>query len=371
MRGGEGLSGSSEEAGVSSLPEPADGVSRGGSGTVGFDSSVLAGDREARRSAVLSALGVRRLSLALRRGTSVVRGIPGRARHVVAAITSSVSIKQGAGETVRGVSGGVDGGDGVPPVGLHVAGGTAIITLRRSGKMNAIDGQMWSMIAESVRSVSRDERVRVLVLRGEGDCFSAGSDLKEVGASSLFEVEDIFHEAEACAAAIEESPLPTIACVRGYALGTGLLLALACDLRIAAKGATFGMPIARLGITLSEEFVKRIVALIGPAKMKDLVYTGRLIGTEDALQWGLVDRVVDEDDSVLHETLRVAEVIRRQSSASIKAAKRWAGSASGRTPAAYSYVDPDEFPEGVQAFLERRKPRFYKGEEPDREPAGR
>ncbi len=261
----------------------------------------------------------------------------------------------------------------VPPVGMHVAGGVAIITLRRPRKMNTIDARMWVTIAELVRSASRDERVRVLVIRGEGDCFSAGSDLKEVGASSLPQVEEIFHTAESCAAAIEESPLPTIACVRGYALGSGLLLALACDLRVSDKGATLGMPIARLGITLSEEFVERLVSLIGPSKMKDLVYTGRLIGTEDAERWGLVDRVVEEDQSVLHETLRIAEVIRGQSSASVKAAKRGAGSASGRPPAVYNYVDPEEFPEGVQAFLERRKPRFYKekGSRSDQEPVGR
>lgn len=292
---------------------------------------------------------------------------------MVSAITGSISIRQSGEEDVRAAVGSVDGVDRVPPVSMHVAGGAAIITLRRPGKMNAIDGRMWGMIAKFVRSASRDESVRVLVLRGEGDCFSVGSDLKEVGASSLAEVEDIFHLAESCAAAIEESPLPTIACVRGYALGTGLLLALACDLRVSDREATFGMPIARLGITLSEEFVSCIVALIGPSRMKDLVYTGRLIGAGDAEQWGLIDRVVEEDESVLHETLRMAEVIRQQSSASIKAAKWWAGSASRRPPAAYSYVDPIEFPEGVQAFLERRKPRFYDEERSraGQEPAGR
>jgi enoyl-CoA hydratase len=244
-------------------------------------------------------------------------------------------------------------------VGLHVAAGIAVITLRRPNKVNAIDPQMWTDLTKMVRTASRDEEVRALILRGAGKNFSAGSDLKALSQSGLPEVEDTFRQMEECASAIEGSPLPSIACVRGYALGTGLLLALACDLRIVDNSATMGMPIARLGITLSEAFVKRLSSLIGPAKTKDLVYTGRLIDASVALQWGLANRLVDGGDSLLKETLRVAEVIARQSTASIRAAKRWAGSGSGRVPAAYDYVDPDDFPEGVRAFLERRPPRFY------------
>ena len=244
-------------------------------------------------------------------------------------------------------------------VGLHVAGGVALISLRRPEKMNAINSEMWETVTRLVHRVSKAESVRVLVLRGEGENFSAGSDLKELGESDLARVEDIFHRAEECAAALEESPLPTIACIRGYALGTGLLMALACDMRVAEQNATVGIPIARLGITLSEPFVRRVAALTGPAKMKDLVYTGRLVDSEEAMRLGLVDRVVPQNNSVLRETLQISRVIRQQSSASILAAKRWGGSGSGRVPAAYDHVDPDDFSEGVRAFLEHRSPRFY------------
>jgi enoyl-CoA hydratase len=248
-------------------------------------------------------------------------------------------------------------------VGLHVAGGVALISLRRPEKMNAINSEMWETVTRLVHQVAKDESVRVLVLRGEGENFSAGSDLKELGESDLARVEDIFHRAEECAAALEESPLPTIACIRGYALGTGLLMALACDMRVAEQNATVGIPIARLGITLSEPFVRRVAALTGPAKMKDLVYTGRLVDSEEAMRLGLVDRVVLQNNSVLRETLQISRVIRQQSSASILAAKRWGGSGSGRVPAAYEHVDPDDFSEGVRAFLEQRPPRFYEAED--------
>ena len=252
---------------------------------------------------------------------------------------------------------------GHKPVGLHVAGGVAVISLRRPEKMNAINSEMWETVSRLVHRVSKDESVRVLVLRGEGENFSAGSDLKELGGSDLARVEDIFHRAEECAAALEESPLPTIACIRGYALGTGLLMALACDMRVAEQNATVGIPIARLGITLSETFVRRVAVLTGPAKMKDLVYTGRLVDSEEAMHLGLVDRVVPQNESVLRETLQISRVIRQQSPASILAAKRWGGSGSGRAPAAYDHEDPDDFSEGVRAFLEQRSPRFHGAED--------
>jgi enoyl-CoA hydratase len=248
-------------------------------------------------------------------------------------------------------------------VGLHVAGGVAVISLRRPEKMNAINFEMWESVSQLVHHVSKDGKVRVLVLRGEGENFSAGSDLKELGESDLARVEDIFHRAEECAAALEESPLPTIACIRGYALGTGLLMALACDMRVAEQSATVGIPIARLGITLSENFVRRVTVLTGPAKMKDLVYTGRLVDGEETMRLGLVDRVVPQNTSELRETLQISRVIRQQSPASVLAVKRWGGSGSGRVPAAYDHVDPDDFSEGVRAFLEQRSPRFYEAED--------
>jgi enoyl-CoA hydratase/carnithine racemase len=97
--------------------------------------------------------------------------------------------------------------------------------------------------------------------------------------------------------------------------------------------------------------------------MKDLVYTGRLVDSEEAMRLGLVDRVVPQNISVLRETLQISRVIRQQSSASILAAKRWGGSGSGRVPAAYDHVDPDDFSEGVRAFLEQRSPQFYEAKD--------
>lgn len=310
-------------------------------------------------AAIAALVGGGTTPLVLRRRPREPGQTSGRARRVFSAIAGS--IPRGAYRRADRLRDGTEGGgsEDRSPVSLHVGGGVAVITLRRPQKLNAINSHMWVTLVKMVHEVSKRPGVRVLVLRGEGPHFSAGSDLKELSDSDLVRVEEIFHQAEECAAAIEESPLPTIACIRGYALGTGLLMALACDMRIAEHNATLGMPIARLGITLSEAFVRRLVLLTGPSKMKDLVYTGRLVDAEEAFRLGLVDRLVPPDKSVLHETLNIARTIRRQSEASVRAAKRWGGSGSRRAPAAYTHVDPRDFPEGVAAFLERRSPRFY------------
>lgn len=284
------------------------------------------------------------------------------AKSLVSSVASSLSERRFPGvQGPAGVKVERSADDESTPVGLHVAGGVAIITLRRADKLNAISAAMWTEIARLTRKVSRADEVRVIVFRGEGGNFSAGSDLKEMGTASLEEAEDIFHLAEEAVAAIEESPLPTVACIPGYALGTGLLLALACDLRVASEEARLGMPMARLGITLSEPFVKRLAALVGPSRTKDLVYTGRAISGEEAYRWGLTDRMVPSSDSTLGECMNIARAARNQSRSSLRAVKRWAGSGSGRVPAVYNYVDPEEFPEGVQAFLDRRSPSFAWG----------
>jgi enoyl-CoA hydratase/carnithine racemase len=241
---------------------------------------------------------------------------------------------------------------------MHVGGGVAAITLRRPARRNAICEEMWDEFLRKLRHASTDESVRVVIIRGAGGDFSAGADLREMGAAELPEAERLFHKMEECVASVEECPVPTIACISGYALGTGLELALACDLRVADGSARLGIPIARLGITLSSSFVRRLTLLIGPSRTKDLVYTGRMLDAQEALDWVLVNRVVSEEESALHETFEIARTIGKQSRASLRAVKAKAGSGSGRNPAAYNYVDPEDFPEGVSAFLEKRTPRF-------------
>lgn len=246
-------------------------------------------------------------------------------------------------------------------------GGVGVITIHRPRVKNAMTVAMWRQLLALAEQVRQDGALRVLVITGAGDeAFTTGSDIREFAAMSLEEAAQSFNEMEAAISAVETLPIPTIAALGGYTLGAGLELALACDLRIASERAILGMPIARLGIMISPKFAKRIVDLIGPARARDLLYTGRLVTAAEALQMGLVNYTVLSSE-LQQEALALARKIARQSARSVQAAKQAVAlclpfSAASGDAEPY-FIDPVDFPEGVAAFLERRPPRFGPEEE--------
>jgi enoyl-CoA hydratase len=235
------------------------------------------------------------------------------------------------------------------------------IRINRSEKMNAMSVSMWRALGELLEDLARQDPDRPVVLRGSGErAFSAGSDLEEFHRMTIDQVNDVFLTMEETIGLVERVPMPVIAAVNGYAMGSALELCCACDLQIAAESARFGMPVARLGIMLSPEFAKRIVALIGPNHTKNLLFSARTLDAPAAAQIGLVTEVVP--DAQLDEAAAIlAEGISRMSPRAVTAAKRSVFSAlpapgpGGEPP--YS-IDPSDFREGVAAFLEKRAPRF-------------
>lgn len=244
-------------------------------------------------------------------------------------------------------------------------GGIAVITINRPLVRNAFTVDMWRELRERVEAYGADPQVRVLVLQGAGDeAFTAGSDIREFAAMGVAEVDSGFQVMEDAIAAVENLPIPTIAALNGYALGGGLELALACDLRVASERATLGMPVARLGIMISPKFAKRIVDLVGPSRGKDLLYTGRLIPASEALNMGLVNYFVLSHE-LRKTTMEIARRIAGHSHSAVRAAKRSVAmctplAAAGGLPEGPYFIDPVDFPEGVAAFLERRPPRFQR-----------
>lgn len=245
---------------------------------------------------------------------------------------------------------------------LEREGAIAKIIINRPWVRNAFTIAMWEQLGQAVRSLSDDPSLRVLVVQGAGDeAFTSGSDIGEFGNMSHQEVNDSFEVMEEAISRVEDLPIPTIACLNGYALGGGLELALACDLRIASERATLGMPIARLGIMISPKFAKRLVDLIGPSRTKDVLYTGRLIPASEGFKMGLVNYLVLSHE-LKKATLDLAKKIAGHSASSVRAAKEAVSQCLPRTRvedlAGPYFVDPGDFPEGVAAFLEKRNPRF-------------
>jgi enoyl-CoA hydratase len=168
----------------------------------------------------------------------------------------------------------------------------ARLTLERPEKLNALGRGALGELIDAMRGLSADPSVRAVVLSGAGDrAFAGGADVAELGAldaSSAREFITLLHRA---CAALRECPVPVIARLNGMALGAGLEIAAACDLRIAAEHARFGMPEVRLGIPSVIE-AALLPRLVGAGRARWLVLTGETIDAREALAWGLVERVV-------------------------------------------------------------------------------
>ncbi|MEI7030166.1 enoyl-CoA hydratase/isomerase family protein [Streptomyces pratensis] len=237
---------------------------------------------------------------------------------------------------------------------FSVERGVATVVISHPARRNAMTPVMWRSLPELLERLAADPAVRVLVLTGAGDTFCAGADI-----SALREGAD---EARGLAGAAEEAlaafPRPTLAAVRGYCVGGGSQLAAACDLRFAEEGSAFGVTPAKLGIVYPSSATRRLVALVGPATAKHLLFSGELIGTERALRTGLVDEVLPMG-GLDRRVEEYAQVLASRSQLTQAAAKEFTAGRTDRDAHwAGEALAADEAAEGVAAFLERRAPRF-------------
>ena len=232
--------------------------------------------------------------------------------------------------------------------------GTAVVTIGRGQRRNALAAGDWHELACQVESLSGQSSLRAVLVRGAGSTFCAGSDVAGWVGATPEAVEDSFAHMERAFRAIEACPVPVIAEIRGVAAGAGCQLALACDLRVMAESARIGMPIARLGILPSPAFAARLVRACGSACAAELLYTGRLLRARDALVAGLATACVPDDCL----TDRVSELLIdtiRHPPAAVRAAKRAITEATSPVPRhnlgpAVAY---EEFQHGIAHFLSR------------------
>lgn len=244
-----------------------------------------------------------------------------------------------------------------------------VITFNRPEVRNALTEEMWKRFPLLVKQVAGNPAVRVLVLRGAGDkAFAAGADIRELEEALAHPESAIVHRAhvEAAMRSIEDCPKPMLAMVAGYAMGGGCRLAVACDMRIAADTAQFGIPSAKLGYVISYECSQRLHALIGPGRTAQMLLTAQPIKAQEAFQIGLVEFLVPLAE-LEATTFRLAEDMAKLSPVSLATAKEMIR-AIGRSPDLSTITDrtallrrclesPD-FQEGVRAFKEKRPPRF-------------
>ena len=184
---------------------------------------------------------------------------------------------------------------GTPDLICEREGAVAWLTFNRPQARNAMTWAMYEGLFEACALVDADERIRVFVLRGAGEkAFVSGTDISQF--QVFREPEDALayeRNVNRYAGRLESMQKPTIAMIRGYCVGGGAALAMACDLRIASVDAKFGIPIARtLGNTLSAQNLARLVSLIGPARAKELIFTARFIGAAEGQAIGLLTRLL-------------------------------------------------------------------------------
>lgn len=245
------------------------------------------------------------------------------------------------------------------------------IILNRPDKRNAINVELFTQFDTAVQQANRTPGLRAVFIRGEGKVFSAGIDVSALlgmadryGPHWQTRMRAITDDFQRVLTRLERLELPTIALLHGYCLGLAMELALACDIRIAAAGTMLGLPETRLGMIPDVGGTTRLVRLVGPARAKELIFTGRQFSAEMAEQWGIVNYVVSQE-SLAAKAEELAVEICQGAPLAVGMAKRvidgfsdidrglqlegWAQSQLFHT---------EDFMEGAQSFLMKRPPNW-------------
>jgi enoyl-CoA hydratase len=245
-------------------------------------------------------------------------------------------------------------------------GPVATLTLSHPAALNAMTWGMYDALFAHCEALEADLSVRVVIVQGAGSrAFVAGTDISQFASFSGPEDGVAYEERlDRIVGRLEQLAKPTIAKLRGYAVGGGAALALACDLRIATPALKFGVPIARtLGNCLSAENLARIVDLVGPSRTKQLIYTAELLDAPTCLSLGIVNEVV-EDAALDARVEALAQQIAAHAPLTLLATKQTVGQIMAARRSAPDLESirrcygSHDFHEGVAAFLEKRPPRW-------------
>jgi len=249
----------------------------------------------------------------------------------------------------------------------EVRDGIGRVTFNRPQARNAFTFAMYQRLEEICNAANTDRSLRALILTGQGDkAFASGTDINQFRAFKVPQ-DAIDYEAriDRILSALEECRVPTIAAIAGACTGGGLAIAACCDLRIATRAARFGFPIARtLGNCLSMSSLGRMAALIGPAHIKDLIFTARLLDADEALRSGLLSELVEDLPALERRAGELGRLIAGHAPLTLRATKEGLRRLQERLTREQGedlilmcYMSRD-FREGMEAFLNKRPPKW-------------
>lgn len=248
-------------------------------------------------------------------------------------------------------------------------GRIGIVTFNNPEKHNALSLEMWQRTGEILDAFAADAEVRVVVLTGAGDkAFASGADISKFASErATAEAAATYNDVvDRVSERLYAFPKPTIAKINGYCMGGGLALAVSCDMRVASTNAVFALPAAKLGLGYGYEGLRRCVETIGPAATKEIFFTARRFGCDEAVRWGLLNRAV-APEALAATVMEIATAIADNAPLTVAAVKRITveilKDPDARDMAACDEMvaacfASDDYKEGRAAFLEKRKPRF-------------
>jgi len=249
---------------------------------------------------------------------------------------------------------------------VAVEGGVARLKLTRPESRNNLTRSVCAAMRRAFAGFERDSACAIVVIEGSGGSFASGADIGELDRlrADPPQLRALYRELRATQELVYRFERITIAAIDGYCLGAGLSLALACDLRIATPRSVFAAPPAKLGMLYSEIEMARLTARIGGARARDMLFTGRRITAQEALQVGLIERLTTQEDleSAVNELIGQLQSCspaaqRKTKAQMLRLESRIFGAADGDQEAEDALFEADAA-EGMRAFLERRAPRF-------------
>ena len=246
-------------------------------------------------------------------------------------------------------------------------GALATVTLSNPGKLNAVDLAMWESLATTLGTLSADDEIRCVILRGDGDqAFAAGGDLEEfLTRRDTIDRAMAYHaQVGAALQAVANCRHPTIALIQGACIGGGLEIASQCDLRISGESSRFGAPINKLGFSMYPSEMEGLLRLAGAPTVLEMLLEGRIYSAAEAYDKGLVTRVVadskvaDEAHASAHRICAGAPLVASWHKQWVRRLQHDVPLADDELRASFAFLDTEDYREGLSAFLAKRSPRF-------------